>query len=134
MGSDTGLLNVTRDAGAHWASLTLPGIRPWSAISSIDLSSADRNSAYVSVDGHRIDDFGPHVLRTHDGGRTWQPIISGLPSDEVVSAVRVDPKRPGLLFAGTESSVFVSFDDGDNWQPLRRNLPTAWARGRRRVA
>jgi len=128
VGSDTGLLNVTRDGGAHWTPLALPGVRPWSAISSIDLSSADRNSAYVSVDGHRIDDFAPHIFRTHDGGRSWQTIISGLPSDEVVSAVRADPKRPGLLFAGTESSVFVSFDDGDNWQPLRQNLPTAWAR------
>ena len=128
VGSDTGLLNVTRDGGAHWTALPLPGVRPWSAVSSIDLSAADRNSAYVSVDAHRIDDFGPHIFRTHDGGRSWQAITFGLPTDEVVSVVRADPKRPGLLFAGTESSVFVSFDDGDNWQPLRQNLPTAWAR------
>jgi len=128
VGSDTGLLNVTRDGGARWTALALPGIRPWSAISSIDLSPTDRNSAYVSVDAHRIDDFGPHIFRTHDGGRSWQAITSGLPTDEVVSVVRADPKRPGLLFAGTESSVFVTFDDGENWQPLRENLPTAWAR------
>ena len=128
VGSDTGLLNVTRDGGANWTALTLPGVRPWSAISSIDLSSADTNAAYVAVDTHRIDDFSPHVFRTHDGGRSWQAITAGLPSDEVVSVVRADPKRPGLLFAGTESSVFVSFDDGDNWQALRKNLPTAWAR------
>lgn len=128
VGTDTGLLNVTRDGGSHWTPLVLPGVRPWSAISSIDLSVTDRNVAYVSVDAHRIDDFGPHIFRTHDGGRSWQTITSGLPTDEVVSAVRADLKRPGLLFAGTESSVFVSFDDGDDWQPLRENLPTAWAR------
>ncbi len=128
VGTDTGLLNVTRDGGAHWAQLPLPGVRPWSIISSIDLSSTDPATAYVSVDGHRIDDFAPHILRTHDGGRTWQAITTGLSPDQVASVVRADPMRPGLLYAGTETSAFVSFDDGDHWQPLRENLPTAWVR------
>ncbi|HWI88045.1 MAG TPA: hypothetical protein VNS11_02220 [Sphingomicrobium sp.] len=128
VGTDTGLLQVTRDSGAHWVQLPLPGVRPWSKISSIDLSTSDRATAYVSVDAHRIGDFAPHVFKTHDGGRSWQPITAGLPSDQLVSVVRADPARPGLLYAGNETSVFVSFDDGGSWQPLRQNLPTAWVR------
>jgi photosystem II stability/assembly factor-like uncharacterized protein len=127
VGTDTGLLQVTRDGGAHWAQLPIPGVQPWSKISSIELSTTDRATAYVSVDAHRIGDFAPHVFRTHDGGRNWRPITAGLPADQVVSTVRADPVRPGLLYAGNETSVFVSFDDGDIWQPLRSNLPTAWA-------
>ncbi|HWJ38988.1 MAG TPA: hypothetical protein VNR86_09550, partial [Sphingomicrobium sp.] len=106
----------------------LPGIAPWSKISSIDLSPLDPATAYVAVDGQRIDDWRPHVFRTHDGGRSWTEVSRGLPAGEVVSVVRADPVRKGLLYAGNETSVFVSFDDGDSWQPLRQNLPTAWAR------
>jgi hypothetical protein len=82
----------------------------------------------VAVDGHRLDDWRPHVFRTHDGGKSWTEVTRGLPADQVVTAVRSDPERPGLLYAGNETGVFVSFDDGDNWQPLQQNLPTAWAR------
>ena len=128
VGSDTGLVSMTRDGGVHWSQLTLPGIQPWSKVSSIDLSASEHDTAYVAVDGQRLDDFAPHVFRTHDNGRTWAAIDSGLPADEIVSAVRADPIRPGLLYAGTESGVFVSFNDGDDWQPLQQNLPTAWAR------
>jgi photosystem II stability/assembly factor-like uncharacterized protein len=128
VGSDTGIVSITRDGGAHWAQQTLPGIRPWSKISSIDLSVGDRVTAYVAVDGQRLDDFAPHAFRTHDGGRSWTPIANGLPADKVVSVMRSDPIRPGLLYAGTETGVFVSFDDGENWQPLQQNLPTVWAR------
>lgn len=128
VGTDTGLLQVTRDGGGHWTQLPLPGVEQWSQISSIDLSSTDRATAYVSVDGHRIDDLAPHIFATHDGGRTWRAITAGLPSDQVVGVVRADPVRPGLLYAGNETSAFVSFDDGDNWQPIRQNLPTAWVR------
>jgi photosystem II stability/assembly factor-like uncharacterized protein len=127
-GSDTGLVSITRDGGASWSQSTLPGIAPWSKVSSIDLSPLDPATAYVAVDAHRIDDFRPHVLRTHDGGRSWTEVTRGLPAEQVVSSVRSDPVRPGLLYAGNESGVFVSFDDGDNWQPLQQNLPTAWAR------
>src|SRR5205807_1049864 len=120
-GSDTGIVSITRDGGASWTQLTPPGVAPWSKISSIDLS-LDPATAYIAVDGQRIDDWRPHVFRTHDGGRTWAEVTRGLPADQVVSAVRSDPVRRGLLYAGNESGVFVSFDDGDNWQPLRQNL------------
>jgi photosystem II stability/assembly factor-like uncharacterized protein len=127
-GSDTGIISVTRDGGANWSQTQLPGVAPWSKISTIDLSPLDRNTAYVAVDGHRIDDWRPHAFRTHDGGRSWTEVTRGLPPGEVVSAVRADPLRRGLIYAGNETSVFVSFNDGDDWQPLRQNLPTAWAR------
>lgn len=127
-GSDTGIISITRDGGAHWSQAQLPGIAQWSKISSIDLSPLDGATAYVAVDGQRIDDWRPHVFRTHDGARSWTEVTRGLPPGEVVSTVRADPVRRGLLYAGNETSVFVSFDDGDNWQPLRQNLPTAWAR------
>ena len=127
-GSDSGVLGITRDGGRSWTSAPLPGIKPWSKISSIDQSVADRATAYVAVDGQRIDDFEPHVLRTHDGGATWHEATAGLPAGQAVSVVRADPVRPGLLYAGTETGVFVSFDDGDRWQPLSQNLPTVWAR------
>jgi photosystem II stability/assembly factor-like uncharacterized protein len=126
-GSDTGLLSVTRDGGASWTRLPL-AVRPWSKISGIDLSTRDPATAYVAVDAQRIDDYSPHVFRTHDGGRSWVETDRGLPPDRVVSAVRADPVRPGLLYAGTGNGVFVSFDDGDDWQPLQQDLPTAWAR------
>jgi photosystem II stability/assembly factor-like uncharacterized protein len=127
-GSDTGIVSITRDGGANWTQTTLPGIRPWSKVASIDLSALDPQTAYVAVDGHRIDDWRPHILRTHDGGKSWTEVTRGLPDGQVVTAVRSDPVRPGLLFAGNETGVFVSFDDGDDWQPLQQNLPTAWAR------
>ncbi|HEY7959437.1 MAG TPA: hypothetical protein VID20_05190, partial [Sphingomicrobium sp.] len=127
-GSDTGIVSITRDGGAHWAQTTLPEIRPWSKVASIDLSALDPQTAYVAVDGHRIDDWRPHVLRTHDDGKTWSEVTNGLPDGEVVTAVRSDPVRKGLLYAGNERGVFVSFDDGNDWQPLQQNLPTAWAR------
>lgn len=127
-GSDTGIVSITRNGGASWSQAQLPGIRPWSKVAGLDLSTLDRQTAYVAVDGQRVDDWAPHVLRTHDGGKSWTEVTRGLPSDQVVTAVRSDPVRASLLYAGTETGVFVSFDDGDNWQPLRQNLPTAWAR------
>ena len=127
-GSDTGTLSMTRDGGANWNQIQLPGIRPWSKVASIDLSALDPNTAYVALDGQRIDDWAPHVLRTHDGGKSWTEISRGLPPGQVVTAVRSDPVRAGLLYAGNETGVLVSFDDGNNWQPLQQNLPTAWAR------
>jgi photosystem II stability/assembly factor-like uncharacterized protein len=128
VGSDSGIVSITRDAGASWTQANIPGVRPWSKIAGIDLSQLDSNTAYVAVDGNRIADWAPHVFRTHDGGKTWQPITAGLPDGQVVTAVRADPVRSGLLYAGNETGVFVSFDDGDHWQPLQQNLPTAWAR------
>jgi photosystem II stability/assembly factor-like uncharacterized protein len=127
-GSDTGIVSVTRDGGASWSQTTFPGIAPWSKVASIDLSPLDPQTAYVAVDGHRIDDWRPHVFRTRDGGKSWTEVTRGLPDGQVVTAVRADPVRRGLVYAGNETGVFVSFDDGDNWQPLQQNLPTAWAR------
>ena len=127
-GSDSGIVSLTRDGGAHWTQSALPGIRPWEKIAAIDLSRLDPKAAYVAVDGHRIGDWAPHILRTHDGGRTWTKIVGGLPAGQVVTAIRADPVRPGLLYAGNETGVFVSFDDGDSWQSLKQNLPTSWAR------
>ena len=128
VGSDTGIVSINRNGGASWARTKLTGIAPWNRISSIDLSSTDPATAFVAVDGQRLDDFTPHLFRTHDGGVTWTSITNGLPTDQIVSAVRADPIRTGLLYAGTETGVFVSFDDGGSWQPLQQNLPTAWAR------
>jgi photosystem II stability/assembly factor-like uncharacterized protein len=127
-GSDSGLAHVTRDGGATWANLPLPGIKPWTKVSSIDQGYRDRRAVYLALDGQRIDDWHPHVLRSRDGGTSWQEVNDGLPRDEIVSVVRTDPVRDGLLYAGTETAVYVSFDDGDHWQPLRLNMPTAWAR------
>jgi photosystem II stability/assembly factor-like uncharacterized protein len=121
-GTDDGLVWVTRDEGGHWDNVTPPGLAPWSKVTQISASPKDDDTAYVSVSRLRVDDLRPLVLRTHDGGRTWQTITTGLP-DEPVNTVRADPQRAGLLFAGTERSVYVSFDDGAHWQPLQQNLP-----------
>ena len=86
-------------------------------------AASTRDTAYAAVNRIRLDDLQPHIYRTHDGGKTWKEIVTGLPDDAPVNAVREDPVRKGLLFAGTERAVFVSFDDGDDWQPLRLNMP-----------
>lgn len=101
---------------------------PWAKVSAIDASALDTRTAYAAIDGHRLGDLRPHVLRTHDGGATWTEVDRGLPSEEFVSVVRADPVRRGLLYAGTSEGVFVSFDDGDLWQPLQLDLPKAWVR------
>jgi hypothetical protein len=121
-GTDDGLIHVTRDGGKTWKNVTPPAITSWSKISQIDASHTDLNTAYVAVNRIRLDDQKPHIYRTTDGGTTWKEIVSGLP-DGPVNTVKEDPQRPRLLFAGTELAVFVSFNDGDNWQPLRLNMP-----------
>ncbi len=127
-GSDSGIVAFTRDGGAHWTQVTMPGAKPWEKIANVDLSALDPNTAYVAVDGHRIDDWAPHIFRTHDGGKTWTEVTRGLPAGQVVTAIRSDPVQPGLLYAGNETGVYVSFGDGDTWQSLKQNLPTSWAR------
>ncbi len=96
---------------------------PWSKVTQISASHFDDQTAYVSVSRFRIDDLHPYIYRTHDGGATWQPITTGLPDDSPVNTVREDSVRKGLLFAGTETAVWMSQDDGDHWQPLEYNLP-----------
>ena len=122
-GSDDGLIHVTRDGGQHWQNVTPNQMPEWSMISLIDPSPHDAGTAYAAVDRHKLDDIRPYIYKTSDYGKTWTAIVNGLPSDSYVHVVREDPKRRGLLYAGTESGVWVSFDDGANWQPLQLNLP-----------
>jgi photosystem II stability/assembly factor-like uncharacterized protein len=123
VGTDTGLVQLTRDEGKTWTNVTPPGLPAWSKISLIDASAHDGGAAYVAVDRHRLDDDSPWIFRTHDYGKTWTRITAGLAANAYVHAVREDPVRQGLLFAGTETGVYVSFDDGLRWQPLQLNLP-----------
>ena len=122
-GTDDGQVWITRDGGKNWSNITPPDLIPWSKVTQIQASHFDDDTAYVSVSRFRIDELKPYVYRTHDGGKSWQPIVNGLTSDAPVDTVREDPVRKGLLFAGTEKSVWVSFDDGDHWQSLQLNLP-----------
>ena len=121
-GTDDGLIHVTRDAGKNWANVSPPSLSPWAKVSLMDASHFDPNTAYAAVNCIRLDDAKPHIFRTKNGGKTWTEITNGLPNDPI-NVVREDPKKQGLLFAGSERAVFVSFDDGDHWQTLRLNMP-----------
>ncbi len=122
-GTDDGLIWMTRDGGKNWNNITPPELTAWSKVTQIEASHFDDQSAYASVSRFRIDDLRPYIYRTHDGGKTWKLISDGLPADAPADTVREDPVRKGLLFAGTETSVWVSLDDGDHWQSLQLNLP-----------
>jgi photosystem II stability/assembly factor-like uncharacterized protein len=130
-GTDDGLIWRTPDGGAHWQNVTPAFLQPWSKVGIIEPSHFDPDVAYAAIDRHRLDDQRPYILRTRDGGRSWQTINAGLPNSggpTSVNVVRDDPVRRGLLFAGTERGTFVSFDDGDSWQPLQAGLPTTSVR------
>ena len=122
-GTDDGLMQITHDGGKTWQNITPAGLTAWSKVALIEASHFDANTAYAAVSRFRLDDLRPHIYRTRDAGKTWQEIAKGLSDNAPVNAVREDPERKGLLFAGTEASVYVSFDDGDDWQPLQLNLP-----------
>ena len=122
-GTDDGLVWITRDHGKNWKDITPPKLTPWSKITQISASHFDDQTAYVSVSRFRIDDLHPYIYRTHDGGATWTSITTGLPEDSPVDTVREDPVRKGLLFAGTETAVWMSPDDGEHWQSIQYNLP-----------
>ena len=122
-GSDDGLVHISRDSGATWHDITPPGLPEWATVSMIDLSPHDPNTAWLAAWNYKLDDYSPYLYRTRDGGRTWQSIASGIPDEEFVRVVREDPARPGLLYAGTETGVYVSPDAGDSWQSLQLNLP-----------
>jgi photosystem II stability/assembly factor-like uncharacterized protein len=124
-GTDDGLVQVTRDGGQHWANVTSKDFGDWSMISLIDPSPHSAGTAYVAVDRHRLDDLHPYLFKTSDYGKTWTKITTGLPDIGNAHVVREDPKRKGLLFAGTETGVYLSFDDGAHWQSLKLNLPTS---------
>jgi photosystem II stability/assembly factor-like uncharacterized protein len=121
-GTDDGLIHITKDGGKTWKNVTPASITSWSKISIMDAGHFDVNTAYAAVNRIRLDDMHPHIYKTHDGGITWKEIVNGLPNDPI-NVVREDPKQKGLLFAGSERAVYVSFDDGEHWQALRLNMP-----------
>lgn len=122
-GTDDGYIQVTRDGGKTWKNVTPPGITSWSKISLMDAGHFDDNTVYAAVNRIRCDDMHPYVYKTNDGGKTWKRITNGLPSNEPINVVREDPDRKGLLFAGSENAVYVSFDEGEHWQSLKNNMP-----------
>jgi photosystem II stability/assembly factor-like uncharacterized protein len=123
-GTDDGLVHLTADSGQHWSNVTPKELPEWSMISIIEASHFDPSTAYIAVDRHKFDDFRPLIYRTTDNGKSWTLIANGIPEGSYVRSVREDLKRKGLLFAGTETGVYFSFDNGANWQPLKLNLPT----------
>jgi photosystem II stability/assembly factor-like uncharacterized protein len=123
VGTDDGLIHVTRDGGKSWKNVTPPEMTPWSKVTQMDASRFDAETVYASVSRFRLDDLKPYIYRTRDGGKTWHKIVTGLPENASVNTVREDPQKKGLLFAGTERQVWISFDDGDHWQSLRFNMP-----------
>ena len=127
-GSDTGLIHVTRDGGKTWKNVTPNGLSDWSKISMIEASHFNPAESYAAIDRHRLDDQAPYLYRTRDYGQTWQPITEGIQAPAFLYAVREDPIHKGLLFAGTEFGIYVSFDDGDHWQSLQLNLPVTSVR------
>src|SRR3954464_3557878 len=122
-GSDDGLVHVTRDEGKTWTDVTPRAMPEFGRVSQIDASAFDPGGAYVAVKKPLLNDFSPYIFRTHDFGKTWATIVNGIRPDDYVHAVREDPTRRGLLYAGTEHGFYVSFDDGDRWEPLSLNLP-----------
>lgn len=126
-GTDDGLIQVTRNGGKSWENVTPPSIPAWSKISLMDASHTDVRTAYAAVNAIRLDDMRPHIYETSDGGQTWIEIVNGLP-DQPINVVKEDPVRKGLLYAGSETGVYVSFDDGGHWQSLRLNMPATSVR------
>ncbi len=124
-GTDDGLVQVTRDSGQHWTNVTSKEFGEWSLVSIIEASPHTAGAAYVAIDRHKLDDYRPYIFKTTDYGKTWTKITAGFPETSYAHVVREDPKRKGLLFAGTENGIYVSFDDGGHWQSLKLNLPTA---------
>ncbi len=122
-GTDDGLVHVTSDKGKRWTNVTPSSLTSWSKVAGIDAGHFESGTAYLAVNRFRLDDLRPHIYRTHDRGRTWKEIVKGLPDSGPVNCIREDPVRKGLLFAGTERGVYVSMNDGDDWLPLRLNMP-----------
>ena len=121
-GTDDGLIQVTKDGGRSWKNVTPNSITSWSKVSLMEAGHFDVNTAYAAVNRIRVDDMKPHIYKTKDGGKTWKEIVNGLP-DDPINVVREDPLQKGLLYAGSETAVYVSFDDGEHWQSLRQNMP-----------
>jgi photosystem II stability/assembly factor-like uncharacterized protein len=122
-GSDDGVVHVTRDGGKNWANVTPKDMPDLGRVSQIDSSAFDPGTAYVAVKKPLLEDYAPYIFRTHDFGKTWTSIVNGIAANDYTHTVREDPTRKGLLYAGTEHGFYISFDDGDDWQSLRLNLP-----------
>jgi photosystem II stability/assembly factor-like uncharacterized protein len=124
-GSDDGLIHISKDGGKNWKNVTPPAdlLPEWALISIIEVSPHDPATAYVAATRYKLDDTAPYLLKTNDYGKTWTKIVNGIPEDDFTRTIREDLQRRGLLYAGTETGVYVSFDDGENWQSLQRNLP-----------
>ena len=127
-GTDDGLIYVTHDDGKTWKDVTPPALTAWSKVSQIDAGHFDAETAYASVDRHRLADDKPYIYRTHDGGKTWKNVAAGIPEGAYVNSVKEDTKAKGLLYAATELRVYVSFNDGEQWQPLQNNMPVTSVR------
>ncbi len=127
-GTDDGLIQVTRDEGKTWENVTPPELTPWTKVTHLEASHSDAGTAYAAVDRHRLDDYQPYLYRTRDFGKSWQRVTSGIPDGSFLNCVREDPARKGLLYVCTEKGVYVSFNDGDDWQSLQLNLPTTSVR------
>lgn len=122
-GTDDGLIHLTKNGGTTWTNVTPPALVPWAKVSIIEASHFDPGTAYAAVNTFRLDDLRPHIFRTRDSGQRWVEITAGIPEGAATNVVREDSQRRGLLFAGTERAVYVSFDDGDSWQSMRANMP-----------
>ena len=127
-GTDDGYIWTTADGGAHWSNVTPPALKPFWKVFNMDAGHFDALTDYAAVNTMRLDDMRPHLFRTHDAGKSWTEIDNGLPAGACTSTIREDPTRKGLLYAGTETQVYVSFDDGDHWQSLRLNMPASSVR------
>jgi photosystem II stability/assembly factor-like uncharacterized protein len=125
VGTDDGLIHLTTDGGKNWKSMTPKDLQPWAKVSIMDASHFDPLTAYAAINTFRLDDLRPHIYRTRDGGQSWTHITNGIPDGGIINVVREDPKRKGLLFAGSEQAVYMSSDDGDHWQSLRLNMPAS---------
>ena len=127
-GTDDGNVWITRNRGGNWSNVTPPQLTAWSKVGIIDASPFDARTAYIAVDRHRLNDYKPYIYLTNDGGEHWRAIADGIPDGSFVNVVRADPKQPGLLYAGTELGMYVSFDNGSHWQSLQRNMPVSSVR------
>jgi len=127
-GTDDGQIQLTQDEGKTWENVTPPELTPWSKVTHIEASHSDAGTAYAAVDRHRLDDYQPYLYRTRDFGKSWQRVSSGIPEGSFLNCVREDPARKGLLYACTEKGVYVSFNDGEDWQSLQLNLPVTSVR------
>ncbi len=123
VGTDDGLIHVTRDDAKTWQNVTPPAMTAWSKVSQIEAGHFDAETAFASVDRHRIADNKPYIYRTHDGGKTWKNVVAGIPEGAFVNSVKEDTASKGLLYAATELRVYISFNDGDQWHPLQNNMP-----------